>query len=222
MNNTRAERDDPAVHQASSSPTEWAALHYYIILSLLILSEIGQILFKANTTWKFQHSCLIKSWFWGRVKSRTLKRGNVFFFDWTVYSGTLTPSLLSPSHLRDFKRRIWNLRRGRPTSEWQRARQQALLYEYGPYPVGSWKTDAGCTAERQSGVRWDKHSLMSWACQGLGHDQTGVEGGVWGLDQAGKLKGLFCCCLLWDNNRVRNTQILIEKCLLPINHKKQN
>lgn len=50
------------------------------------------------------------------------------------------------------------------------------MYERGLYPVGSWKTDAGRTAERQSGVRWDKHSLMSRACQGLSHDCIGVEG----------------------------------------------
>lgn len=50
------------------------------------------------------------------------------------------------------------------------------MYERGLYPVGSWKTDAGRTAERQSGVRWDKHSLMSRACQGLSHDCIGAEG----------------------------------------------
>lgn len=98
---------------------------------------------------------------------------NSVFWHINAFSGV---SLTSPGlQTTDFKLR------GRPTSDWQKARQRALLYECGPYPVGSWKTDAGRTAERQSGVRWDKHSLMSRACQGLSHDYTRVEGRVWGL-----------------------------------------
>lgn len=128
----------------------------------------------------------------GWVKSRTLKQGsgifwlNSVFWHINAFSGV---SLTSPGlQTTDFKLR------GRPTSDWQKARQRALEYECGPYPVGSWKTDAGRTAERQSGVRWDKHSLMSRACQGLSHDYTRVERG-WGAfgawDQAGNIKRLF-------------------------------
>lgn len=184
MNNTRAERDDPAVHQASGSPADWTALcytHYCVILSLFNINcDRLKVKYLISPKlkfcmWNVPAFTFNQKLIAGRVTTGTPRRGSGIF-DWTAYSGTLTPSPLSPSHLRDIKQQRLNLNGGHTTSEWQRARRRALQYESGPYPAGSWKTDAGCTAPRQSGVRWDKHSLMSWACQGLSHDYTGVEG----------------------------------------------
>lgn len=124
---------------------------------------------RASVASKFQHSRLIKSWFFCLGLIQDSEAGKWYFFDWAVYSGTLTPSLVSPSHLRDFKRRTLNSEVDPPLTDTAPDKQPAR-FECEPYSVGSCETDAGCTAHRQSGVRWDKHSLMSRACQGLSHD----------------------------------------------------
>lgn len=83
MNNTRAERDDPAVHQASSSRAEREALcyiQYYIMLSLLKPSRTGPI----SVTSDPEHWRL-------------------------VCSGAFVLSLGFPFYLRDLKWQILNL-----------------------------------------------------------------------------------------------------------------
>lgn len=134
MNNTRAERDDPAVHQASSSRTEWTALreiHYYIILSLLILSRIGQISLKSNSVSKFQHSVLIKSRFLAGLNPGHCSGGSGIFWLNSVFwhiNAFSTVSLTSPGH-----QTVDSKPRGCP--EWQRAREQAFnRMSVGLYP----------------------------------------------------------------------------------------
>lgn len=131
---------------------------------------------------------LVFGWF----KSRTLQRWKWCFLIWTVYSGTLTPAPLSPSHLQDIKHRFLNS--GVALYLWITESQTAGLTVW-MQAVSCRELEDRCSTYSTEAKRsqmgqtlFDEPALSGFKSR---LHQSGGWGCIWGLGWAEKIKILF-------------------------------
>lgn len=179
MENTKAEGEDPAAHQASCRPT--ARMSNFMLDSLLHPV-------RAVNAGERAVRYLVKKAQQSRIYTlnpqfgiNLPKRGRkvVILFN-RIFWQLKSARLLS---LLEIKLWILSLHWGSVQYLLNAGKQSLAAWACSiSCTTGSWKTDAGCAVGKQSGVRWHKHSLMRKLVRAK--VTTGLAGGGsdwWGL-----------------------------------------